>query len=226
MWEFVDKVVYINLEHRTDRREQMERMTSKFGADKVIRFPAIQHSKGYIGCSKSHGMVLKMAIENGWNNVLILEDDAEWNDYDSGYEKLLKITQSDYDVVMLGGTWVEHDPSSFRLRYGQTCTGYLVNKNYMSTLLANFEESLANLIRINEQREFILKTCNFTTNIIDNFKDNDSLYRLDVHWKHLQPRDKWFVVMPPLVYQTPSYSDIEGTDVDYSDYFGVKKPST
>jgi hypothetical protein len=156
-------------------------------------------------------MVLKMAIENGWNNVLILEDDAEWNDYDSGYEKLLKITQSDYDVVMLGGTWVEHDPSSFRLRYGQTCTGYLVNKNYMTTLLANFEESLANLIRINEQMEFIV---------------NDSLYRLDVHWKQLQPRDKWFVVMPPLVYQTPSYSNIEGTDVDYSDYFGVKKPST
>jgi len=218
MWEFVDKVVYINLEQRTDRREHMENMTQVFGHEKVIRFPAFRHSKGIIGCAKSHAAVLKMAIENGWNNVLILEDDAEWNDYDSGYEKLFKITQSEYDVVMLGGTWVEYDHSSFRLHCGQTCTAYLVNKNYMSTLLANFEEGVANLIRLNEESKRSITTTD--CNIIENH------YYLDVYWKHLQRRGEWFVVMPPLIYQTPSYSDIEQKDVDYVDYFGVKKPST
>jgi hypothetical protein len=45
MFEFVDKIVYINLEHRTDRRAQIEEVL-KDVSDKVIRFNAIKETHG------------------------------------------------------------------------------------------------------------------------------------------------------------------------------------
>jgi len=200
MWEFVDKVVYINLNERTDRNTHMVKMTKAFG-DKVIRFPAIRHSPGNIGCTKSHIAILKMAIESDWNNVLILEDDSDWNEYYLGYSKLSKIVQSHYDVILLGGTAVSYYPDTFRLASAQTTSAYLVNRHYMPTLLENFEEGLANLIK----------------------SQNGHVHAIDMYWKQLQSRDTWYIVFPSLVYQIPGYSDIENTRVDYTAAFGVDK---
>jgi hypothetical protein len=198
MWEFVDKVVYINLDERTDRRNHMEKMTKTFG-DKVIRFPAIRHSPGNIGASKSHIAVLKMALENDWKNVLILEDDAEWNDFYVGYGKLKTLVQSDYDAILLGGTAVRYYPHNHKLVNAQCGTAYLVNGHYIKTILACFEEALPKLIETG----------------------NGPLYALDMYWKPMQERDNWFVIMPPMVYQVPGYSDIENMEVDYMAFFGV-----
>jgi len=43
-WGFLDKVVYINLKKRTDRRLQMEEFVKPF-EDKTIRFNAIEDSR-------------------------------------------------------------------------------------------------------------------------------------------------------------------------------------
>ncbi|NDB81832.1 MAG: glycosyl hydrolase family 25, partial [Alphaproteobacteria bacterium] len=44
MWEFVDKVIYINLDHRQDRRDIMKLFFEKgqIPEDKIVRFPAIK----------------------------------------------------------------------------------------------------------------------------------------------------------------------------------------
>jgi hypothetical protein len=200
MWEFVDKVVYINLEERTDRRKNMERVTKTFG-DKVIRFQAIKEHPGIVGCVKSHIAVLKMAQDNKWKNVLIMEDDAEWNEYYTGYNKLKHLSEINFDVIMLGGTAVYYYPDSLRLVSAQTTTAYLINAHYIPTLLSNFEEGLVGFMNTSNRQS----------------------YSLDMYWKQLQSRDTWFVIMPPLVYQTPGYSDIEQTHVDYVDFFGVER---
>ncbi len=73
----ISKIVYINLDHRTDRNmemlEQFEKL--KIPKDKILRFSAIKHDNGSIGCTQSHIAVLEMAIREKWENVLILEDD-------------------------------------------------------------------------------------------------------------------------------------------------------
>jgi glycosyl transferase family 25 len=194
MWEFVEKVVYINLAHRVDRNEHMQRVTKTFG-DKVIRFDAIPHESGLIGCAMSHIGVLKMAIENNWKNVLILEDDAEWNNLDATYPKLEKLASNPYDVILLsGGCVISHD--SGKLISAQTATAYLVHSNYYQTLLNNLEEGLI------LQRETKLP----------------HLYANDQYWKHLQHKDNWFITVPLLMYQRPDYSDIEKRYVDYRDH--------
>lgn len=193
MWEFVEKVVYINLAKRTDRNEHMKRVTSVFG-DKVIRFEAIQDTPGYLGCARSHIEVLKMAIKYRWNNVLILEDDAEWNNLEANYAQLEELIQQPYDVILLSGGCVSAD-SNKRLHSSQTATAYLVHSNYYTTLLENFTEGYQHQKQSSEYGQ----------------------YALDQYWKRLQSRDKWYITLPLLMYQRPDFSDIEGQFVDYRD---------
>jgi glycosyl transferase family 25 len=200
MWNFIDKVVYINLDHRTDRNEHMKQITNTFG-DKVSRFSAVKTDYGLIGCCMSHITILKDAIEHNYNNILVLEDDAMWNHFEQGYQILKNLASNPYDVILLGGSFVDYNKDTYKLHSAKTTTGYLVNKHYMRTLLSNFEEGLSHLIK-----DYSI------------FFD----YALDAYWNRLQQRDNWYIVQPPLVYQKPSYSDICNSQVDYRPLMNVE----
>lgn len=194
MFEYIEKVVYINLEHRADRREQIESELFKyFPSEKVIRFNAIKDQRGSIGCTKSHIAVLEMAIQQNWNNVLVVEDDAIWSNFDTGYTLLETLIKTPYDVITLGTAHASYEKNTYKLLCGQTTTAYLIQKSYYPILLDNFTIGLSNL----------LKTKDWNT------------YALDQYWKQLQPRDNWFCVVPSLLVQAPSYSDIEKRNVNY-----------
>lgn len=200
-WSFIDKVVYINLDHRTDRNEHMQKMTATFG-NKCSRFSAIRTSYGAIGCTMSHIQVLKMAVQEKWKNVLILEDDAEWNKFDQGYSILKQLATNPYDVILLGGSCVSCNPVTYKLYSSQTTTAYLVNSHYFQTLIDNFTQSLHGLISDKSAHE---------------------TYAVDMYWKRLQQRDNWFIVHPPLIYQRPDYSDITLSNVDYRSLMNIEK---
>ena len=195
MFEFIEKVVYINLESRTDRRIQIEEELAIFPSNKVLRFDAIAEWNGHHGCSKSHIAVLEMALKENWSNVLIIEDDAKWNKFDEGYAILERLTKSSYDVISLGGIGGYVDPITFKAVNFQTATAYLVANHYYNTLLANFKEGLQILL---ESTTYHSRGC------------------LDQHWKLLQAKDNWFRIYPHLLYQRPSYSDIIKIHVDYT----------
>ncbi len=89
--EFIDGGLYINLDHRTDKNEFMVKQLSELKLDSIIkRFPAVKVSdkiefsredpdmmlKLGLATAASHKSVVKIAKENNWKNVLILEDDA------------------------------------------------------------------------------------------------------------------------------------------------------
>lgn len=190
MWEFIDKVLYINLAKRTDRNEHMKKMTQVFG-DKVIRVEATEADPGYIGCTQSHIRCLEMAIENKWKNVLILEDDSEWRDLDTNYSSVEKLITQPYDVLLLCGGCI--NANNNKVVSSQTATAYLVNSSYYETLLANFKEGFQKLLETN----------------------NYSVFAIDQYWKQLQSRDNWYITLPILIYQRPDYSDIEKRYVSY-----------
>ena len=169
-------------------------MTSIF-AHKVTRFLAIEDKPGFIGCTKSHIAVLEMAIEKNWKNVLILEDDAIWNKYEQGYNNLQKLINNDYDVIVLGGTFVNRINNT--LISCKTTVGYIVNSKYYKTLLSNFKEGLKKLEETHDRE----------------------LYAIDTYWNTLQRRDNWLILTPCLVYQKPNYSDICNEFQDYTQYF-------
>jgi glycosyl transferase family 25 len=197
MFEFVEKIIYINLEDRKDRKEQIEKELSIFPSDKVIRFNAIKHEKGLIGCGASHIRCLQIAKENKWKNVLIVEDDMKWNNFEQSYSLLENLVKYPYDAIMLGGTYVQYYPGSYKLHFAATATAYLVCDHYYDTILSTFQTSLYNLYH----------------NYIP------EKYAHDIFWGEIQCRDKWYITVPSLCIQRPGYSDIENKDVDYSEVF-------
>ena len=103
-FRFVEHVVYINLDHRTDRLEQVTaELAPYFPPEKVTRFSAIQLDRGALGCTLSHIAVLELAKAKGWKNVLVLEDDAMWKaeQFEEAYATLDRLASNPYDAIML-----------------------------------------------------------------------------------------------------------------------------
>ena len=186
MFEFIEKVVYINLDHREDRKKSMEEQLRVFPSEKVVRFSAIKDDDGALGCCKSHVAVLDMAIRNKWKNVLILEDDTVWNKFEEGYALLEKLVKKPYDVILLGSSCTKFDKDMYKLQEGYCANAYLVSNHYYDILLHNFKKSLQGLM---------------DTHLM-------YVYAIDIFWISLQKRDNWYCVIPCLMYQMDSWSDI------------------
>ena len=188
LFDFVEKVVYINLAKRRDRREHMEKITKMFG-DKVIRFEAFEVTPGTVGCSKSHIEVIMMAIEHNWKNVLVLEDDMDWNVNDDSIESFKTLSTQDFDVLLLGAFCAKFNYETNKLNYALATHSYIVNNHYYNTLLENFVAGV-NLLE--------------TT--------NDVLFTIDQYWNKLIEKDNWLITIPSLTYQLDGYSDINLTN--------------
>ena len=74
----LSKVIYINLDHRTDRRQDMENdLKNVFKYNKAERLEATLHEHPAYGCTYSHVRIWRRMIQEGWESVLIMEDDAK-----------------------------------------------------------------------------------------------------------------------------------------------------
>ena len=194
---FIDKVVYINLEHRTDRKYAIEKELALIPKEKIVRFPGIYNAQhGGIGCTKSHIEVLKMAIRNNWKNYIVIEDDATWNNC-NGSVQLKNLLQNSYDVILLGHINARYNAETFKLDYATTTTSYLVSNHYYKKLLNNFQEGLNHFIQ---------------TNIYKNFA-------IDQYWLSLMKEDNWYCVAPSMFIQRPDFSDIIKKEVNYTIHF-------
>ena len=200
----LEHVVYINLDHRADRRTSIEAECAKVGLPTPVRFPAVQCDPGSLGCTLSHLGVLRQAKAAGWDHVLVLEDDFTFQDPDTAAAKLDRaIEGTPYDVLCLGYVVSEVASGKKPVREEvsadldriwpvQTTVGYLVHHGFYDTLIANFQEAARLHVATG----------------------NDQ-YCVDQHWRQLQPDSKWYCFRPRLGRQLPGYSDIEGRVVDY-----------
>ena len=79
-FEDIKNIMYINLEHRTDRKEHVEyQLRNVVGfSDRFVnieRVNAVKLANGALGCSLSHLKCLQQAKERNLDHVLICEDD-------------------------------------------------------------------------------------------------------------------------------------------------------
>ena len=110
---------------------------------------------------------------------------------------LNKLLSQPYDVIGLGGTFVNYNKDTYKASFFSTATAYVISNHYYPILLQNFKEGCQKLIQFYEP----------------------SRYALDRYWKQLQARHNWYIIMPPICIQRPSYSDIERRNVDYTSIF-------
>ena len=200
----IDAVLYINLEHRTDRNTELLGELEKAGvpADRIHRIDAIRNKEfGNLGCSQSHTKAVDFAIAHPeWKRVAILEDDFMFRNAATVWTQLGSVLQDkNPDVFLLG-----HNPIDFQFERTPTPqivkvlatthrSGYVVAASYMPTLRNNFQTAT----------DFMLA------------KGNVAALHGDMVWKRLMPKATWLSHEPVLGYQRNGYSDCEKSNLNF-----------
>ena len=191
----IKNIFYINLEHRTDRKEHVEKELLNIGLKEAQRFNAIKMENGAVGCSMSHLRILQDAQKNNLDHILIVEDDISFLDpelFKNQLNKFFETHKNNWDVVLLAGNnmppYKNIDDTCIQVSRCQTTTGYIVNGHYIKTLLQNVKIGLTHLI---------------------NKPTEHAKYAIDKYWFILQQLYKWYLIVPLTVVQREDYSDIE-----------------
>ena len=205
--EQIDVIFYINLEHRTDRKDHFLSEIKKLCTDetKVVRIDAIPNSIGAAGCTASHIKAMEtFQAHPEWKTCILFEDDFTFASADLGHNNAhirLAMTEfSDWDVISLAYNGYTdyivqdtHTPFIKRVIQHQTASGYILNKRCLRSMISTFQEAFQLLSR----------------------HGNNYEYCHDMYWRKLQLTRKWYCVSPALGYQYGSYSDIENQFKDY-----------
>lgn len=198
----IDKIFYINLDRRIDRRNEIEQELNNVELQ-YERFPAIHNDSGIVGCGYSHLAVLKLARDRGYKNVLIFEDDFKFlvskSELEHYLERLFN-SFNNFDVCFLSyncRNFLEIPGHSFikRVFDSHTASGYIVNESCYSKLIDIYETAIP-----------LLETTGEHWN-----------YANDMAWKPLQHQDMWICFDKRLGKQRPSYSDNTNRFEDYPD---------
>lgn len=202
--EYIDKIIYINLENRLERKKEIEEELNKFGLT-YERFNAISTPNfGTLGCGLSHLSILKMAKDNKWKNILIFEDDfmflVDREEFEKNINLLFDIYNPvDFDICMLSYNLQKSEPSikySFlnKVLEVQTASGYIVNEKMYDKLIELYEWAMP---------------------LLESTKQH-WVYSNDQIWKKLQPSSKWYSFTTRIGKQRPSYSDNSKTLSEYN----------
>tara|TARA_Y200000002_G_scaffold314345_1_gene272057 strand:+ start:1415 stop:2083 length:669 start_codon:yes stop_codon:yes gene_type:complete len=198
--ELLKNTLFINLEHRKDRLEHIQKEFEKIGINGE-RFNAIKLASGAVGCTMSHIKCLEIAKKNEYEYVFICEDDITFTNPEL-FKKNLNMFHENkniqWDVLIVGGNnvppYMKVSEYCVRVMNCQTTTGYIVKSTFYDTLIQNFKEGVQKLM-----------------------KDplNKRSYAIDIYWKVLQKQHYWYMLTPPTVTQYENFSDIEDRNLNY-----------
>jgi glycosyl transferase family 25 len=205
----IPAILYINLENRKDRKQQILDELKKIGADQkyIHRIDAVYMPKnGHKGCVQSHIKALKQIKSNSSiPYALILEDDfelavssSEFNSQISKIISTLEKRQQQWDVIMLATAYATKEPLEglddiVRIRKSTTSSAYIIKQEYVDTLLACFMDCDAHM----------------SADKVKDPKNGFEDYALDQQWAKLQKRDNWFGFANDISKQRVVWSSIQ-----------------
>lgn len=205
--ENIDIIYYINLDHRTDRKDQflIEMKKLQIPDDKIVRISAIHlPERGDLGCSMSHIKTMELFTQSSHKNCIIFEDDFEFTRDPTEITSTLQSffdNKIEYDVCMLSSNEIQLEDTSHaflkKVISTQTASGYMVNRSFADTLLMNFREGAMRL-----RQGYDIGNPNGQENCVDQY------------WKRLQPSNRWYMFYPKFGKQRKSHSDIQGGMID------------
>jgi len=190
--EYIHHVVYVNLDSRTDRREQLEKELKVFNKEQIHRVPGIlpdvqDVAHRNVALAKAHLNAVKLAIDNNWENTLFLEDDAVWANIEKAYPIFEKLVQQPYDAIMLGSHLGNYDKETYRVHSGTNGASYLLHKSHYNIYFERLQAM------INSFKPGITKS--------------EEMHADVAVFGPLQKEYKWYMVVPPLMIQLPGHSN-------------------
>ena len=197
----IDKILFINLEHRKDRLTQINKEFDKmnFPKNKIERIDAVNEKyNGHIGCCKSHIKTMKNIIKNNYKYTLVFEDDfvfkVDKNTFNKKVSQFLKDYKDDWDMIQLASGYVSTEDTDNddvkKVNHSSTSSAYIINKHFAPILLDDLETSLSLMKK--DMEEYIRKNNNVMK------KKFNTQYALDQRWYKLQKKSKWYLFKPYL----------------------------
>jgi hypothetical protein len=185
--DLISHVIYINLDKRDDRKKHIEKELSIFNPEKITRLPAVIDAHPTTGCAKSHYNALKLARDNKYPNVLIVEDDACWNKVNESFPVLQRLLKEPYDGIALGIFGDNFDKDTLRVHGGFTTHAYIVKEPFYEKYIKMYEDAISKEGDTPKGTAYI-----YSDGLSQNAYKNGN----------------WYVVSPSLMTQIPTYSNI------------------
>jgi glycosyl transferase family 25 len=167
--------------------------------DKIERFSAINNTTAGIGCNQSHLKILNLALENNYENVLILEDDFEFlipqEKFYNLLNKFFEKYKDDYEICYLQYNLKiaeEKDELIGLAKKSYTSAGYLINKRIIKDFRDKLEIDTKKLIETGEHWN----------------------YAIDVSWHTFQYNRNVYYFKERVGKQRASYTDLGKEYVD------------
>lgn len=189
-------VLFINLDHRLDRRLRFETEVSRIEGLRIERVKATRDSNGLLGCALSHLDALSRVASSRMSFAVICEDDADFHVDSDELDGLIAAFMQDpgLDVLCLGymssGAEVSLNSSLRLANRIQTTSCYVVKRRALLALKLVFRASA-----------WLLRAGARPSNVA-----------LDILWRPLQGSVLTFAVPDThAVTQHQSFSDIYGS---------------
>ncbi|MEZ6033026.1 MAG: glycosyltransferase family 25 protein [Planctomycetaceae bacterium] len=229
-WDIVDAAMVINLDHRSDRWEKVRaHLKGIVPESKLHRVSAVlgKQIDGYLtshwfrrtkrpetwagraGCSVSHRNAMRIAVDRGWNWVLMIEDDAQFVSCFNGplgrqLASFLKTHGDEFGFVYLGFDSPrspvrrilkeETERWIYQIGGASTTHAYLISQAVMRRLVQEFPQAETDIWSWTAQNVVI-----------------DRWYSLHLHrWTSIA------AISPQVAIQEPSMSDITQRASDFS----------
>ena len=207
-WSVFDKVIYINLRERHDRRGDIEKELQLLGVpvQKLYRLDAKRHLIGQIGCAQSHLQAIDTAIAEGWGTILILEDDMVFNKDPDAIAHLSYFLQALKSV-----SW---QAALLSANYRKVVTFKTTNK-----IIKPLDALCACAYAVQADYRATLREC--FAGSVERLRKGGGKYdhAVDVAWLPLMQQHAWLGMYPVAGHQAPGRSDIENGVMDYTKHF-------
>lgn len=192
--DFFDKVYVINLDRRADRLDTISNSLNSLGIafEKFKAVDGIESGlSGIQGCATSHRNVIQDAISNGYENILVLEDDALFlNGFAEEFSKHINRIPDNWDMVYLGASGIRKESDTRGLVKILDC-----NSSHAIGISKSIFQELINV--------------------------NDLETHIDSSYSTLHEFHNVYAIDPAIVIQSPGYSDVVNIKYDPSKYFIV-----
>ena len=198
--EHIDCVYYMNLDHREDRKAQIESELDKLGVpeSKRVRISGVyKPGFGILGCGLAHKKTIETFLASDHKICLIFEDDFQFTEDMEYVHMLLNAIfeeEVSFDCIMLAGCILRTEatlwPFLHKVYDVHTASAYMITKDFAPVLLESYTES--------------------TKLLEDTFVDTGQKcisYHNDIWWKRYQPYFDWYILNPRVGEQRESFSD-------------------
>lgn len=192
-FDYFDKIYYINLDRRVDRRQQVENELAKLNIQ-ADRISGVVHEKPATGCHLSHAKIFDDALQSGYDRILIFEDDVEF--FPNALENFTASLQdlpTEWDMFYLGANLDAYRAYQVKEHIARLEGAYATHAYAVRRTLFRA------LFEINADTEVV---------------HNDVTYTQQIH-----PNYACYLALPLVAGQRDSFSDIQRTMMSSNNVF-------